>query len=104
MTIEMVSENEFEVERWQKKPSAAKYPHAKEIFALFKNYVPSWKINRTFCISAENLYLTRGVADCKDALEFAEKHKKEPFCPQIHTPYDLDMKWDKLVEYSLKNK
>ena len=91
-----------EMQRWQKSPSTAKYPHSKEIFALFPNATLSWKVNRTFCISAENLYLTRGVADCKEAVDFAIKHKRETYCPQIHTPYDLDMKWDKLVEYSLR--
>ncbi len=91
-----------EPERWQRRPSSARFPHSKEIFALFPNYTPSWKVNRTFCISAENLYVVRGVADTKEALDFAIKHRKEPFCPQVFTPYDLDMKWDKLVDYSLK--
>lgn len=100
MIVETVTDEEME--RWQKKPRNAKYPHSKEIFDLFPNYTSSWKINRTYCISAENLYLTRGVADTKEALDFAIKHRKEQFCPQIFTPYDLDMKWDKLVEYSLR--
>lgn len=99
---EVVRDDEDGEQRWQKRPSIAKYPHAKEIFALFPNQSPVWKVNRPFCISAQNLYLTRGIADCREAIAFATKHKDENFCPKIYNPYDLDMKWDKLVAYSLK--
>lgn len=84
------------------KEKIAKYPNADTIFKLFPNSVPSWKINRTYRACAESVFKVRGLKDASDAMAFAIKHKDDEFCPKIDTPYDLDMKWDKLVAYSLK--
>lgn len=99
MPIEVVEDREDD--RPARKPMA-KYPNAKKIFALFPGYSLVWTVNRQFCMAAENLFETRGIDDCKEALSFAEKHKDENFCPRVYNPLDLDMKWDKLVAYSLK--
>lgn len=79
------------------------YPHAREVFPLFKGHQITWRKNTSFCSSAENLYKIRGIEDIKSALDYYEKHKQHEFCPRIFNPYDLDMKWDKLVEFSLKH-
>lgn len=89
---------------WQKRPSSAKYKHAKEVMELFPNYVLSWIHYKQFCIASESLYTERGIEDVKQALKFYRKHQDEAFIPSILTPIDLDSKWDKLVAYSLKNK
>lgn len=89
---------------WQKRPSSAKYPHAKEVMKLFPGYVLSWIQYKHFCIAAESLYVERGMEDLAEAMKYYIKHQDEPFIPSIFTPVDLDSKWDKLVAYSLKNK
>lgn len=95
-------DSEFE-RRWQKRPSIAAYPHAREIFELFPNKQFTWRRNTSYCSSAENLYQVRGVEDVREALKYVLRHRSDPYCPEIYTPYDLDMKWDKLVAYSLKH-
>lgn len=86
----------------EKPQNKSKYPHAETIMKLFPNFQFSWRVYKQFCVAAENLWASRGEADCKSALEFYYKHRDEPFIPSIHNPIDLDMKWDKLVAYSLK--
>lgn len=89
---------------WQKRPSSAKYPHAKQIMQLFPNYLISWIQYKQFCFASESLFTERGIEDVTQALKYYKKHQDEPFIPSIFTPMDLDSKWDKLVAYSLKNK
>lgn len=89
---------------WQKRPSSAKYPHAKQIMQLFPNYLVSWIQYKQFCFASESLFTERGIEDVTQALKYYKKHQDEPFIPSIFTPMDLDSKWDKLVAYSLKNK
>ncbi len=84
------------------KKGNAQFPNADVIMKLFPNYQTSWKINRSFRIAAENVFKVRGLKDASDAMAFAVKFKDDEFCPKIDTPYDLDMKWDKLVAYSIK--
>jgi hypothetical protein len=36
------------------------------------------------------------------ALSFYKANRDDPFCPQISTPYELDAKWERLLEYRRK--
>lgn len=89
---------------WQKRPSSAKFPHAKDIMQLFPGYVLSWIQYKQFCVAAESLFAERGMDDVREAMKYYLKHQDESFIPSIFTPIDLDSKWDKLVAYSLKKK
>lgn len=100
--VEGKDENE-ERKEWQKRPSIAKFPNAKSVLVLFPNYILSWTHYKQFCVAAESLYQERGLEHVKEALKYYKKHKNDPFIPTITNPMDLDSKWDKLVEYSLKH-
>lgn len=84
----------------EKKPSAKqKYPHSKEVFALWGAFPKNWLLNTTQLRAAENLYEEQGIEEIKSALEYIEKHKHEDFFPQIDSPYELDSKWAKLSAF-----
>lgn len=102
----LTSEAELRIEKdtpkKEEKESTAKYPHKKEVFALWGTYPKNWELNTTQCRAAENLYAEKQIDGIKSALRFYGKHKNEEFCPQINNPYDLDSKWEKLLTH--KNK
>lgn len=84
-----------------KKP---KDTRAHQVFQLFKNNYPAnWKINKTQNQAAINLLEEKGIEKIKNALDFHGENRKLPFCPSITTPYDLDSKWSKLVEFKKKH-
>lgn len=80
------------------KKSAAKYPHAKQIFALFQRQDPNWKINKTELVHAEQLY-ERGIERCMAAISFQKEHAKEKGCPEIYSPFTLNSKWLSLQNF-----
>lgn len=86
-------------EEIQKPRASPKYPHSKEVFALWPSAPRNWSTNSTQLIAAENLYEEQGVEEIKAALEYIDKHKSEDFFPQIATPHDLDSKWTKLSAF-----
>ncbi len=101
---EITSADEPRIERVSSeenpKPSAKpKYPHSKEVFALWASAPKNWVLNTTQLRAAENLYEEQGIEEIKAALEYIEKHRHEDFFPQIASPYDLDSKWDKLSAF-----
>lgn len=68
-----------------------------QVFELFGNPYPlAWKANRTQIQAAKNLLAERGITDIEEALSWYNKHKEDPYCPVVNTPYDLDSKWAKL--------
>lgn len=89
----------------EEKPRKVK-SEAESVFSIFLaemgKHPLNWKTNRTIKQSAENLLKERGEDKIRKALRFYKEHKDLPFCPQIITPWDLDAKWDQLVEF--KNK
>lgn len=80
----------------------AKFPNAKEIFSLFPVRSDFWKVNTSIRGAAQRLFEQKGFDVVKRAMEFYNENKDEPFCPQIHSPKDLEEKWEKLKEF--KNK
>lgn len=86
-------------EETEKPPAKQKYPHSKEVFALWPSAPKNWALNTTQLRAAENLYEEQGIEEIKGALDFIEKHKSEDFFPQISSPYDLDSKWAKLSAF-----
>lgn len=90
----------LEVSEESKKPRAKpKYPHSKEVFALWPSAPKNWALNTTQLRAAENLYEEHGIEEITSALLYIKNHKDEEFCPQISTPYDLDSKWLKLEAF-----
>jgi len=87
-----------------KKPtgSNAKYPHSKEVFALFPDPQKSWGINTTELKHSELLY-ERGIPKVKSALAYYAKHKDEDFSLRISKPSDLERKWVDLIDYADKH-
>lgn len=97
MEIRVVHESEEESERPRRFPPA-KYPHSKEVFALWGVYPRNWATLRESRQreAAENLYIERGIEQIKDALQFIKDFGHTDFFPSITSPYDLDSKWAKL--------
>jgi hypothetical protein len=88
-----------------KRESSAKYPHALEVFALWGAFPKNWtslKESRQR-EAAENLYQEQGIEEIKNALAWHDRLKGIEFCPQIHTPHDLDTKWGKLEDFVEKH-
>jgi hypothetical protein len=72
----------------------------KKLYQLWWDKYPvNWNRNRTQISSAKNLLEEHGMEQVEKALTFWRKYKSDPFCPDISTPYDLDSKWDKLLQY-----
>ena len=74
----------------------------KEIYALFGKYPANWVVNKSQRIATENLYKERGLKKIKSALRFYRENKDTEFCPTILSPWDLDSKWDRLLNFKKK--
>lgn len=85
----------------KQRKSSAKYPHAKEIFALFPHRQRSWDIDTTQLKHAELLH-EKGVKHVSAALKFHSESRDHQFCPEIDTPHQLSTKWLKLVAFKKK--
>lgn len=72
---------------------------ALKVFALFKGEKSGWGVNKIYRGSAQRLYENHGLEKIRLALKFFEENKDEQFCPQIHNPFDLEMKWDNLRSF-----
>lgn len=85
--------------------SAPKYPHAKEVFALWGNYPKSWLSPRyaRYRESAENLYQQFGLDQIREAVAFYQEHKGEQYCPVIGNPSELEEKWSKLFVFQKRH-
>lgn len=89
----------IDLEESPAKVSKAKYPHSKEVFALWGSYPKNWLLNTTQLRAAENLYEEQGIEEIQNALKWYEDVKNRDFCPKILSPYDLDSKWAKLEDF-----
>lgn len=82
-----------------KKPKKKGNAHL-EVFKCFGEKIPpSWFRNTTIIKSARGLLEERGIEQIRKAVSFYEENRNEPFIPEIITPYDLDMKWEKLLAF-----
>lgn len=73
-----------------------------KVFSLWENPPKNWRLNRTQIQAAKNLLEEQTLDGVAKALSFAAKHKDDPYCPEVTSPYDLDSKWAKLLAF--KNK
>jgi hypothetical protein len=73
-----------------------------KVFAMFGEYPKSWTRNSTQIKSAKALLAERDEDKIKRAIDFYRKNVNKPFIPEISTPYDLDTKWEKLLEFRNK--
>lgn len=83
--------------KWGKKP--AKYPNAQKVFSNFPARVGAWDRNRTQLEAAEELFKTKGLEQISKAMVTARRFADDLYCPKIHSPHDLLMKWDKLLDF-----
>lgn len=74
-----------------------------EVFRLWGDYPRNWVKNTTQRFAAENLLAETDLEQMKKALALYEKYKGYPFCPQIRSPWDLDTKWDSLLDFKPKH-
>lgn len=72
------------------------------VFELWGKYPLNWKLNKSEIQAAKNLLEEHSLEGVKMALEFAAKHKDDPFCPEVSSPYSLDSKWGKLLAFKKK--
>lgn len=90
----------------EKKKPTRKYPNAPAVRKLFQEILgknpANWKINKNQLQACENLSTGKGMEKTRRALEFYKDHEGDEFCPVIHSPYDLDSKWDKLLAFKKK--
>ncbi len=105
--ISETSSQKYEIVSEDDKPIREKKINTSEqVFNIFKEeinkYPLNWKTNKTQRLAAENLLQERGEDQIRKALRFFKKHKDEPFCPEVSTPWDLDSKWTKLLKFSKK--
>ena len=52
--------------------------------------------------AADRLVEAKTLGIVKGAIKYYLEHKDEQFCPQVRSPYELEMKWDKLVAHKKK--
>lgn len=74
----------------------------RQIFALFGRYPRNWDLNKTQIQAAKNLLAEHDLPLIRGALKFHGENRDKPFCPEIHSPYDLDSKWKKLAAFKKK--
>lgn len=86
-----------------KRMNTAKYPHHKEIFALWGKVPLAWTNNNTQKQAAENLYAERTIEEIQDAIKWYADLKHLDRCYDVSTPYDLDSKWAKFEKFVEKN-
>jgi hypothetical protein len=90
-------------EEGEEKPKyKRKYPHSKEVFALFSRPQRSWEINTTELKHAELLY-ERGIQTVKNALAYVMENRDDPYLPEIVKPSDLERKWLELNRHKAKH-
>lgn len=87
-----------------RKQSSAKYPNAKEVFALFPAYKKIWDVNTQFCTNAQWLYEEKGMEELTELFEWYAKHKGDQFCPKFYDPMELVEKYPKLEDYLERTK
>lgn len=73
-----------------------------KVFELWGKYPLSWRSNKAQIQAAKNLLSEQTFEDIQDAVRFSLKHKDDSYCPEIHSPWDLDTKWSKLEAYYAK--
>ena len=79
-------------------------PEIQKLWALWPGEHSHWRVEKTMRASSEVLLREHGLEKVQWAIEFWLDNKKDPFCPDISTPYKLAAKYDSLREYRRKKK
>lgn len=99
-SIETVDDNgDPYTPRWGKKDTSYR-----EVFELWGKYPKSWERNTTQIKAAKALKKEREWEQVKKAVQFYLDNSEKPFTPNVSTPYDLDTKWEKLLEYKYRDR
>lgn len=84
--VEIVDEDED-------KPTRAKTNTThRKVFLLFGPNPQGWWYHKAQKDAARRLLEIEGVESLRLAMTFYKQNKDEPWCPKIHTPYDLEAK------------
>ena len=98
LSIEVVDDNgDPYTPRWGKKDTSYR-----EVFELFGKYPKAWERNKTQITAARALKAEKDWDQVKKAVKFYLDNSHKPFIPNVSTPYDLDQKWEKLLEFKYK--
>lgn len=95
MPIERITDEE--IERAPKVPP--KFPHARQVLRLFRNYIPVWNLNKPFLSAAEWLFKEKGMEELVELMDWYEEHKNDKYCPHFDNPMELVVKYSKLEEH-----
>lgn len=79
-----------------------------EVYELFEKilgikYPHFWVRNRAIRDAGERLWNEKGRTKIITALVFYRDNKDDKFCPSIETPFDLEVKWSKLLGFKKRN-
>ncbi len=97
------SEAELRIVDESEKPQREKKDTSyRVVFELWGDYPLQWKANRTEIAAAKNLLVESSLEDMQWFLGLYEKYKRDPFCPTILKPSDMDRKWDNLLAFKKK--
>lgn len=90
----------IEVFEGEERPARARKDTAYR--AVFEEFgkIQGWWQHKTQVEAAKRLLSLRGIEQVRKALDFYREHKDDPYMVEIHTPYDLEAKWSKLVKKS----
>lgn len=100
LSIEAVDDNgDPFTPKWGKKDTSYR-----EVFELFGAYPKSWERNTTQIKAAKAIKKERDWEQVKKAVQFYLDNSEKPFIPNVSTPYDLDTKWEKLLEYKYRDR
>lgn len=78
----------------------AKYPNAKDVFRLFKNYSPVlWDRNTTFLRSAQSLFEEKGMEELVEQMDWYKKNRHRDFCPQFDDPAEWANKYAQIDRF-----
>lgn len=69
-----------------------------EVFKVFSTRKQGWMVHAPQIKAAKRLLEDRGLDQIKKAMEFYREHKDEPYMVEIHTPFDLEAKWPRLLK------
>lgn len=73
-----------------------------QVFAFFASKKQGWMMHKPQIEATRRLLKDKGLEQIKIALDFYREHKDDPYMVEIHTPFDLEAKWSKLLAKSKK--
>lgn len=83
-------------------------PTCYRVFKIFKIVYPnidqgSWIKHKTIRGAAERLWDKKGKEKIINIMTFLKKNEENQFCPRVFSPYDLELKWDAILDFKKRN-